>query len=286
MPKPNSQLPPILVADLFPEISSHLLRLLRSLTLTEWALPTSSSKRTVKDIASHLLDGSLRRLSIHRDGYVPLDSSSRQHADESLMDFLNRLNTEWEVGTRRLSPPVIIALMERADLELADFFHALDPNGPAIFPVAWVGEQQSQNWMDVARDYTEKWHHTQQIFVATNRPSTIVTSRLFYPCLDTFMRALPFTFRDVAAPTGSIVRVVITGEAGGDWFVERRADLWIQILATERPPVSTVTMDQVTAWALVTKRRTREMVRREFDIRIDGDVQLGEYVLDMVSMMV
>ena len=102
MPKPNSQLPPILVADLFPEISSHLLRLLRSLTLTEWALPTGSSKRTVKDIASHLLDGSLRRLSIHRDGYVPLDSSSRQHADESLMDFLNRLNTEWEVRTRCL----------------------------------------------------------------------------------------------------------------------------------------------------------------------------------------
>ena len=32
--------------------------------------------------------------------------------------------------------------------------------------------------MDMARDYTEKWHHTQQIFDATKRPSTIMSRRL------------------------------------------------------------------------------------------------------------
>src|SRR5262245_26070181 len=97
-------MPPILVADLFPEVTSRLVELLHSLSPAEWHMATVRSRRTVKDIASHLLDGSLRRLSIQRDGYRPADGRSQQRADESLMEFLNRLNDEWETGTRRLSP--------------------------------------------------------------------------------------------------------------------------------------------------------------------------------------
>lgn len=96
-------MPPILVAELFPEISRRLVELLRSLSPDEWHLPTVSSRRTVKDIASHLLDGSLRRLSLQRDDYRPADTRSRPRAGEPLMDFLNRLNDEWETGARRLS---------------------------------------------------------------------------------------------------------------------------------------------------------------------------------------
>src|SRR5436190_65571 len=103
-------MPPIMAADLFPEIASQLVLLLRRLTPPEWGLPTVSSRRTVKDIASHLLDGSLRRLSMQRDGYRPADGRSQPGPDESLIDFLTRLNDEWESGTRRLSPRVLIDL--------------------------------------------------------------------------------------------------------------------------------------------------------------------------------
>jgi len=279
-------LPPILVADLFPEVSHRLVELLRSLTADEWHLPTVSSRRTVKDIASHLLDGSLRRLSMQRDDYRPADGRSRPRADEPLMDFLNRLNDEWETGTRRLSPKVLVDLIEWADAQLADLFHSLDPHGPAIFPVAWAGEDRSENWMDVARDYTEKWHHTQQIFDATGRPSTIMDRRLCHPCLDIFMRALPFTFRNLDAAVGSIVTVAVIGEAGGNWHVERRVGGWEQIIEFPRPSAATVTMDQDTAWKLVTKRRSREAIRHQFPgIQITGDEALGLHVLDMVSVM-
>src|SRR4051812_49514730 len=97
-------MPPILVADLFPEVSRHLVALLRSLTPDEWHRPTVSSRRTVKDIASHLLDGSLRRLSMQRDGYTPPGGGGEPRQDESLVAFLTRLNDEGETGTRRLSP--------------------------------------------------------------------------------------------------------------------------------------------------------------------------------------
>src|SRR5688572_22392130 len=105
-------MPPILVADLFPEVTRCLVELLRSLSAEEWHLPTVSSRRTVKDIASHLLDGSLRRLSVQRDGYGPADGRSQPQAGERLTDYLNRLNDEWETGTRRLSPNVLVGLIE------------------------------------------------------------------------------------------------------------------------------------------------------------------------------
>jgi hypothetical protein len=279
-------MPPILVAALFPEVGHHLVELLRSLSADEWHLPTVSSRRTVKDIASHLLDGSLRRLSMQRDGYRPADGWSLPRVGEPLMDFLNRLNDEWETGTRRLSPKVLVNLIEWADSQLADLFRSLDPEGPAIFPVAWAGEEQSKNWMDVARDYTEKWHHTQQIFDATSRHSTIMNKQLGYPCFDIFMRALPFTFRNVECEMGANVAIVVTGEAGGAWHIERRKDSWVQIVESSKLPTATVTMGQDTAWKLVTKRRSREAACHKFpSIQIIGDVALGCYVLDMVSVM-
>jgi uncharacterized protein (TIGR03083 family) len=281
-----SVMPPILVADLFPEVSRRLLDLLRSLDPDEWHRPTVSSRRTVKDIASHLLDGSLRRLSMQRDGYRPADGRSQPRPGEPLTAFLNRLNDEWETGTRRLSPRVLVDLIEWADAGLADLFRSHAPHAPAIFPVAWAGEAASENWMDVARDYTEKWHHTQQVFDATGRASTIMDRDLYHPCLDTFMRALPFTFRSVEAEDGTMVAVEVTGGAGGIWTVERRDGGWVQVPVPPRTPTATVTMDEQTAWRVVTKRRSREAVRQQFPgIRIAGDEPLGLHALDMVSVM-
>ncbi len=279
-------MPAILVADLFPEITRRLLSLLRSLTVDEWHLPTVSSQRTVKDIASHLLDGSLRRLSMQRDGYRPMGAVSRPQSDESLMDFLNRLNHEWEVGTRRLSLSVLIGLIEWADAQLAELFASLDPAGVAIFPVAWAGEEQSQNWLDVAREFTEKWHHTQQIFDATGRASTIMDRQLGYPCFDIFMRALPYSFREVIAPAGRAVTVSITGTAGGDWHVERLTSGWQQVRALDRQADATVVLDQDIAWRLVTKRRAMSAALEQFpQIEFRGDRALGGHVLMMLSIM-
>lgn len=279
-------MPPILVADLFPEVGRSLLTLLRSLSPGEWNLPTVSSRRTIKDIASHLLDGSLRRLSMQRDRYLPPDKRGLPRENEPLVEFLNRLNDEWESGTRRLSPQVLMDLIDRADHQLTELFRSLDPHGPAIFPVAWAGEERSANWMDIAREYTEKWHHTQQIFDARQRSSTILNRQLGHPCLDIFMRALPFTFRNVEANEGMIVTVTITGEAGGNWHIVRRTNGWDQIADSSQLAEATVTMDQDTAWKLVTKRRSRDVVRQQFPaIQIKGDERLGLHVLDMVSVM-
>src|SRR4051794_40132453 len=75
---------PILVSPLFRELHGHLLNLLRSLSPEDWHRPTVCSALCVKDIASHLLDGDLRRLAAHRDGYAPPDAPTGFGSHEAL----------------------------------------------------------------------------------------------------------------------------------------------------------------------------------------------------------
>src|SRR5438094_4321953 len=100
----------------------------------------------------------------------------------------------------------------------ARFHESLDPFAPAAFAVSWAGEAASLNWFDTARELTERWHHQQQIRLATNRPG-IMTPELYYPVLDCFVRALPFHYRGVHAPSGTFILVTISGDCGGKWVL-------------------------------------------------------------------
>lgn len=275
--------PPIVVTGLFREVNDHLVALLRALSPEDWHRPTVSSERTVKDIASHLLDGSFRRLALQRDGYTAPDAPVLRTYDE-VVHYIHRVNREWTTATRRLSPRIVTDLLEQTGPQVEELFAALDPFAPAVYGVAWAGEMASLNWLDVAREYTEKWHHTQQIFDATGRPSTIVGRRLFHPCLDAFLWALPHTYRNTPAPDGTTVAVVVRGEAGGEWTIRREAGAWVR--SAGGPATATVGIDQDSAWRLFTKRMTPEAALARFpDIEIGGDATLGRVAVGMLSVM-
>ena len=142
-----------------------------------------------------------------------------------LVDYLNRLNAEWITASKRLSSRVIIKWLETTGKEYSAYLATLDPNAPAIFSVAWAGEKVSKNWFHVAREYTEKWHHQQQIRDATGKQG-IMTKELFYPVMETFMYGLPYTYRGIYAEAGSIVQVTIQSDIGGDWFLIRVDNGW------------------------------------------------------------
>jgi hypothetical protein len=63
-------------------------------------------------------------------------------------------------------------------------------------------------WFDIAREFTEHWHHQQQIRDATGQPP-LYDPYLLSPVLDTFVRALPHSFPHAAAPEGTVVRLEI-----------------------------------------------------------------------------
>src|SRR5690348_9784827 len=93
---------PILVSGLFRELDAHLLALLRSLQPDDWHRPTVCSAWCVKDIASHLLDGNIRRLSIQRDGYIPPTAPQGFASYEALLAYLHGLNADWTRATSRV----------------------------------------------------------------------------------------------------------------------------------------------------------------------------------------
>ncbi|MBL0741327.1 maleylpyruvate isomerase N-terminal domain-containing protein [Chryseolinea lacunae] len=271
---------PIPTLHLFPLLDQKLIELLRSLSPTEWQQHTRAKLWTVKDIAAHLLDGNLRTLAMSRDRYFG-EAPPEQNTYPVLVKYLNQLNADWVRAAKRVSPIVLIELLESTGKAYAEHLQTLDPFGEAIFSVGWAGEERSFNWFHIAREYTEKWHHQQQIREAVNKPG-IASKELYYPVLDTFVQALPHHYRDVIAPLGAGLKVNITGEAGGSWFLLRENQHW-RITKESVPHHAEVILDDDTAWKLFTKGLSSAEAHHH--VVLKGDAALVNPFLSLVAVM-
>jgi uncharacterized protein (TIGR03083 family) len=273
-------LQPIFTAHLFPGLEAKLIELLRSLAPEDWEKQTLAPKWKVKDVAAHLLDTQTRKLAAARHGYKP--ENSKKLTPAKLVTLINFLNAEGVRQYGRLPPDELISKMEMASRESAEYHQALDPFGTAMFPVSWAGEEESANWFDTAREFTERWHHQQQIRLAVNKPS-IMTREFYFPVLDCFLRALPHTYRRVTAKTGSLAQFNVSGECGGSWYLFRDGDAWslIPSLAGER--ISETTIPQEIAWRIFTKGIAAE--EAETQVQVAGDAEVGLHILKMISIV-
>jgi uncharacterized protein (TIGR03083 family) len=273
-------LQPIFTAHLFPKVDGMLIELLRSLAPGDWEKQTVSPRWKVKDVAAHLLDTALRGVSIGRDGYLGETSSTNSASD--LAAFINRLNAEGVSVYRRLSPAVLTALMEVAAKSLAEFHASRDPYAIAPYGVSWAGEDKSSNWFDTAREFTERWHHQQQIRLAVSKPG-IMTRELYYPVVDCFLRALPFTYRAISAQPGTYVQIDVSGECGGSWYLCRVGEAWELLREPAGEKVSETAIPQDIAWRIFTKGIDWESALSQ--LNITGDTKLGQHVLRMISIV-
>jgi uncharacterized protein (TIGR03083 family) len=271
----------IQTTHLFPILDEKLIELLESLSPEEWNQPTLARLWTVKDVAAHLLDGNVRGLSLARDKHV-LTPDREIGSYQDLVRYLNELNADWIRAARRISPQLLNWLLQTTGREYAQYLATLNPHEDAIFSVAWAGEQISPNWFHVAREYTEKWHHQQQIREAVGKEG-IMTRELFLPFMDTFMRGLPHTYRHTSAPHGTTVRVVVDTQIGGNWCVVRAEDRW-QLAAIPPGDVhASVVLPPDTAWKLFTKGIPLEKALGQ--VRIAGDDTLARVALSLVAVM-
>ena len=271
---------PILCAPVIRQVDRHLIELLGSLEAAEWSLSTVAPGWQVRDVAAHLLDTALRRLSLGRDECRVENVDIRSHQD--VVALVNRLNREGITVYRRFSPTVLTQIMQWACAQTADYYESLDPFATAAIGVSWAGEMTSLVWFDVARELTERWHHQQQIRLATNRPG-IMLPPLYHPVLDTFLRGLPHAYRDVAAPGGTALLVEVSGDCGGHWCLRRSNGGWL--FASELPPVITahVTIPQAIAWRIFTKGIDRTSARAQ--LTIQGDASLAEHILELIAIV-
>lgn len=269
---------PILCAHLLRRVDEKLIELLVSLTTSEWDAQTVAPRWKVRDVAAHLLDTALRKLSLVRDSWDVETIESPQ----DLVTFVNRLNEEGVKVYRRLSPSVLIDMLKLACEQSAGFHESLDPFAPAAFGVSWAGEALSLNWFDTARELTERWHHQQQIRLATHRPG-IMTPELYHPVLDCFLRGLPHLYRNTEAPSGTVLLVEIAGECGGRWFLSKGSGGWELVKELTAEPAARVTIPQEIAWRIFTKGIDRDSASAQ--IEVQGDPRLGNLVLELTAIV-
>jgi len=277
---PGQSVIPINVVHLLPVLDAKLIELLKSLTPAEWEMPTVARLWNVKDVVAHLLDTNVRVISANET--FKSDPPPEINSYQDLVDFLNQLNADWVKAMRRTSPGLLIMLHELTGPLYSQAYASLDMMGKARFAVSWAGESESQNWMHIAREYTEKFLHQQQIRDAVNKPE-LMTRELFYPFIDTFMMALPYTYRDITAEEGAVIEITVTGDIGGSWHLTRQTDKWVLGKDTVSLPIASVSIDPDTAWKLFSKSLRPVQIMDE--ITITGNQKLGEAALNMVSVM-
>jgi uncharacterized protein (TIGR03083 family) len=265
--------PPIDVRPLFAGQHAGFVRLLRELDAGAWARPTACPGWSVHDLAAHVLGDHAGRLSMLRDDFRALGP----RAGEPFPGFIDRINDEWVVAARRLSPRLLVDLLSVTGDQVVAYWEGTDPYALGG-PVTWAGPGPAPVWLDAARDFTEYWTHERQIREATGRTGG---AEHLAVVLDTFLRALPHTLRDVAAPEGTALRVTVPGT--GDWSCVRGPDRWALLREPVPGPGACVTLDADTLWRLCTRGVTpAEAARRA---RTEGDLELAAAALRIVSII-
>lgn len=270
---------PIIVTKLFPEVLDSLVDLLSGLPAGDWDKPTVCAGWSVKDIATHLLGGQLGILSRKRDGYAYSGSPIKKW--DELVALINDLNDMWVKAARRLSPRVLRDLLKLSGDQVCAYFESLDPYAIGG-PVDWAGPERAPVWLDLAREYTEWWHHQQQIRDAVGKPG-LKEPKFFAPVLDAFVRALPHTYRSVDAPDGTMVALTISGDSGGRWLLRRENGAWRLYINGSHKVDAEIVIDQEIAWRLFTKGTSKDEALA--GAVLAGDRALAMKALEMISVI-
>lgn len=270
---------------LFPQLTAELIQLLKSLETKDWLKPSPIKGRTVKDLVAHLTDGSLRKLSIQRDGFNDETNIPKINSYGDLVNHIQTLNSDWMNVARRLSPEILIDLLEYAQGQLNDFIKRLDPHGRALFPVSWAGESESQNWFDIAREYTEVWHHQMQIRMALGKP-ILLEPKYSEPLYDTFMLGLPHLFKDLQDFEQNYkVKISLSGSLNKSWLIERQAEKWVIIEEKNLEIIHTsLEVPDDIAWKVFTNT-DRDKEKYKAMIKSTGDARFALRLLEYVTVM-
>jgi uncharacterized protein (TIGR03083 family) len=270
---------PIMVVDRFPALLDALLDLLAGLEDRDWRRPVHAGGWTVKDLSQHLLGDEINILSGKRDRFT--EEISPPGSWEELVAMINHRNAVWVEATRRMSPRVICDLLRSTGEQVNTYFRQVDLYATGR-PVSWAGPEPAPVWLDVAREYTERWHHQQHIRAAVEKPGR-AEAYFLTPVLETFAFALPQTFRAVDAPEGTTITLAVSGEAGGAWSVVREQGSWQLYRGKSEGAQAEVELPADIAWQLFTKGLTKEAARRQ--AKLSGDLHLGEKMLETVAII-
>jgi hypothetical protein len=199
----------------------------------------------VHDVAAHLLGVELANVAARRDGV-----RAGPAAGQPLAVWLAGYNVQWVKACRRLSSRLLIEHLALAAAAFEDYVAELDIDRSGD-PVSWAGPEPAPVWLDVAREYTERWVHQQQIREAVGSPH--IHPAQARVVIETFVHALPVALAAAPGEEGATVAFVVTGDGGGAWQLTRRSGGWQLRAGSLSDPTASVTTTVEGAWRLFTQ---------------------------------
>jgi uncharacterized protein (TIGR03083 family) len=234
------------------------------LTDTEWAAPTECPLWTVGDIYAHLAGAERWMVGDHTTTAPPggfgewVDAAVLARRGKSRTDVLDELREVYA---------------ERA----AQLAESADPQAPAIYP--W-GVPTTLERLLAVRAF-DCWVHEQDIRRAVGRPGNLgspgaeVTATSI---LDSLPRIVA---KAAAAPPGSAVRLVVTGEVPLDVTVRVDDRGRGAVVPSDGGPPTT---ELQLTWEAFSRLACGRGDRADHAVRITGDRDLGERVLAHVAV--
>jgi hypothetical protein len=259
-----------------------LISFLEKCSDSDWEKKTSAGKWRIKDIAAHLLDGNMRGLSMGRDHYFG-EPASDIKSYHDLVGFLNDLNADWVKAMRRVSPNQLISLLKTTGEQYSLYLQTLKLDEDALFSVAWAGETQSQNWFHIAREYTEKWHHQQQIREALGEKDALFDPSLYLPYLETSIRVLPHHYQKLNGSTNDMIRIQIEEIPNATWELHWINHKWELSQPTALQSTCHITLAKSIAWRIFSKGIEKKEAIAQSEI--EGRADLADPLFDAVAVM-
>lgn len=162
-----------------------------------------------------------------------------------------------------------------------EFFQSLDLTALGG-SVDWAGPDPAPIWLDLAREFTERWHHQQYIRHAVGQPG-LTESRYLRPVLETFVRGLHRSLRHVDSPVGASVQLEIGNNTNHVWFATREHEGWELHEGRLETPTAQVTFPADLAIKLFTHEIDSEVAKASADV--SGDPAFIDAVLSTVSIL-
>jgi hypothetical protein len=98
------------------------------------------------------------------------------------------------------------------------------------------------------------------------------------------MYALPYQYRHVRAMEGDLVKIAVTGEGGGNWYLQYDGQAWELLEFSSENPTCTVTMEETWAWRIFMNAASEMEAKQQ--VTITGKVELGLPILGVRAVMV
>jgi hypothetical protein len=272
------------VLGVYPTLLSKVVGILRNLENEAWEYKTLLPTWRIKDIVAHLVSGALRKLSSIENA---TPTPHRQILDyKGLVAAINRENEQWVETIRNLHPNVLIDLLESSYGKLIEKFQEMNPEATAIHSVGWAGESVSANWFDIAREYTELWHHQAQICDKIEDP-TVLDDSFFRPFIETCFQALSHHYQKLDISASYVIAIEIPEMEDGVYFFSRESERWHLKKYGQKDSMpksdARISADKDDLWKVFTN--TVDYGSLADNVSIEGEETLAFHLLSMTCIM-